>query len=255
MGQRTNTRNSGQRRSTNGQPGQWSPLRCLVQGPGSGSGVTSFVIVANQFRCSVNPASPDALNCFLTGHNGTTYETAQASAMAYQDEDAEGSIFSLQFPFELNTAWPYFVRIPAGWKAVRARDGSPIAGLTSPSGGVPIEGGGWIGLSNIADTPPPTGNPDLWVPSSLQLLSSTSIQFSTPGSLMMDPQAAPETFQANGISATNISDIGGGSYIASGSFWNFSFGQQIQITAPAYVAGWSLTDGTKLGLVNNLLVA
>lgn len=248
------TRNGGNRRSTNGQPGQWTPLRAYIQSPGVAAGETTFVCFADQHGAVVVVATGNGDLPSLTCHDGSNYTTVDASTVEYQGEDAEGSLFAIRFPVELNPLWPWFIRVPAGWRCVRARDGSPLAGLVMPSGGVTETPAGWIGLSNIADTPPPAGNPPLWIPTNWSFPNINQLQFETfgTGALMSGPLASALT--ANGVPADTVSSLGGGLYQAEwpAPLWNP--GEVLDLAIPQYSSGWDLANGAQLGEVRTLFL-
>lgn len=241
-------RNGGNRRSTNGQPGQWSPLFATAATPGIGGGQTVMQIFASQYGCSVNPLVPDALQCYLVATVGGSVVELQASALTAEGDDGQGTLARLVFDAEIDPASPWYLRIPAGWTAMRARDGAPVSGLLCPSGLVATPPQGSIGVSNMLDVVPPQDLPNLWVPLQVTMISSNSVTFFTGGVLILAPQ--PSEFQLDGTPASEIISNGGGHYTAVSTGWFYSPGDTAILTIPAYAGGWDLSDNSKVGLVS-----
>lgn len=246
MSQRRFQRNSGSRRSTNGQPGQWATLRATVGTPGTSDVQTVIGLAANQYGCKISSSLTGSPLPYLIGRIDGEWKTADAAAIVPGGEDGEGSLFSLAFTGVLDTASQWALMLPAGWHAVRARDGSPLAGLISPSLSVPTTAPGWIGLDNLIDSPPPPASLPAWIPTDWTILNPQTLQLSTDSG---DLPTAPSALDINvdGITADDLINHGGGVYRAISLGWTLGTGSLV--TMPGGAAGWQTVAGRPLGPV------
>lgn len=246
MSQRRFQRNSGSRRSTNGQPGQWAPLRATVNTPGTSDVQTIIGCTANQFGCKISASLTGSPLPYLIGRIDDEWKTADASAIVPGGEDGEGSLFSLVFPGVLDTSSQWGLMLPAGWHAVRARDGSPLAGIVSPALGVPTTAPGWIGVDNLIDSPPPPASLPAWIPTDWQIQTFSQLQFLTHPS---DPPIAPNPADlvVDGSPADSVTENAPGVYIASSMAWSLNTGSLVTISGGS--AGWQTVSGRPLGPV------
>lgn len=243
-------RNGGRRRAGTYRTATPQTLRLILTNPGVGGGETVYNGWLSAHGVRVNHITDSVVlgGYTLQGVIDGGWRTVAAIDVRGDGDDGEGSLIRLAFPGELDTAQSWVVTVPTfgGW--VGAVDGGILTAVSSPTVPSVPSPQSWLQVASVV--PAVVGNPGLWVPGVWQwdMHNGGSVMINTDDGNPL-PGPMPWEVTVDGNQMTDMDQPSGSQY----RFWSniMLVVQGMEVSVAAYLTGWTLANGSLLGVVRN----